>query len=45
MPTNKTIAIDEEVRNQLQDLKTHERETYNDVITRLIKKFGKSLTK
>lgn len=36
MPTNKTIAINEEVRNSLNDLKEHDRETYNDVISRLI---------
>lgn len=36
MPTNKTIAINEEVRNDLNGLKEHERETYNDVISRLV---------
>ena len=36
MPTNKTIAITEETKGRLNQKKVHPRETYDDVIKRLI---------
>jgi predicted CopG family antitoxin len=34
-----TIQIDDEIRNILNDMKLHARETYNDVLERLIEDF------
>ena len=34
-----TIQIDEEIRNTLNNMKLHTRETYNDVIERLLEDF------
>jgi predicted CopG family antitoxin len=36
MPTNKTIAISLETKEKLDQKKVHPRETYDDVIKRLI---------
>ena len=33
----KTMVIEEEIKNRLDKLKFHPRETYNEVISRLIK--------
>jgi len=45
MPTNKTIAISEEIKTQLNEMKIHERETYNDLLIRLITAFNKKKSK
>jgi hypothetical protein len=36
MPTNRTIAIGETTKQRLDNKKIHPRETYDDVINRLI---------
>ncbi|MEM3871384.1 MAG: antitoxin VapB family protein [Nitrososphaeria archaeon] len=37
-----TIAVSKEVKEKLDRLKVHPRETYEDVIKRLIERWGKS---
>ena len=34
---NKNISISEDIKRQLDEIKVHPRETYNDVIKRLLK--------
>ena len=34
-----TIQVEEEIRNSLNNMKLHSRETYNDVLERLIEDF------
>lgn len=48
MPTNCTIALSKETRQKLENLKMHERETFDGLINRLIEEinhFKKQITK
>ena len=41
MITSKLIRVSEETKNQLDKIKEHHRETYDDLIIRLIKEMKK----
>lgn len=41
MPADKTIKVSEEVKRRLDEVKVHPRETYDDVIRRLVEFYEK----
>jgi len=41
MPATKTIKISEEIKTKLDEIKIHPRETYDDVIRRLVNFYEK----
>ena len=44
MTNNTTIALDEDVKENLDALKVHENESYNDVVERLVDGEGQTVT-
>ena len=45
MAANKTIVITEETKKRLELIKQHRRETYDDIISRLLDQYDKKFKK
>ena len=45
MAANKTIVITEETKKRLELIKQHPRETYDDIISRLLDQYDKKFEK
>ena len=41
MPTDKTIPLTEDTKKRLISMKIHPRETFDDILNRLIDEYGK----